>query len=164
DPAPMNRQHPKFRVSTGRHVHPNAFLAGKSYSGESSLQRAAGQKLAPGFLDAQARWIEKLHQNHSWAAVEDPDQVENLTDGYTDVQYDLSQLPTSGEVSQKVWSDDYWKTQYGQTSYRYGEGKDFKNYEEAIGDYRQPETFTALLDKITPDHIKSELLQWSPAE
>lgn len=164
DPAPMNRYIPKFRVSTGLPTHPNPFLKGAVSPSANPLEKTAGLKLSQKYLTAEAEFFNRHGRHATREEVVDDDDITNLTDGFTDVEYDLGTLPNSGQAGQDVWSDDYWKTQYGQTSYRYGEGKTFKNYKEAIADYQQPAEFTSLLAQISPDKITTQLLNWSPAE
>lgn len=164
DPLPMNRYIPKFRVSTGLPSHPNSVLQGKVDSSALPLEKTAGLKLSPWFLKAETEFYSTHKRPQTRAEAANDDQVESLTDGYTDVDYRLSELPNSGEVAQGVWSDDYWKTQMGQTSFRYGEGKTFKHYKEAIQDYEEPRAFTSLLRLHSLEDVTSAILNWSPAE
>lgn len=77
---------------------------------------------------------------------------------------DLNSIPVKGAVDVPVWSGDYWRMQWGLTSYRYAEGKYYKNYKEAVDAYHQPGEWLTAASTLIPDELSMKVFKWSPAE
>lgn len=95
------------------------------------------------------------------------DKIEDLAHTWlrpNEVEYSLDRLPIQGTIDRPYWSGDYWAMRLGLTSYRYGEGKYYSDYREAVAAYDQPKEWEALLTPFDPEKIALAILRWSPAE
>src|SRR5205823_10894291 len=138
------------------------------------LLRAAQRKADHGFQNRYCETVLKKHfpelrcdrRDGTDATIEDNDRVEKLIGTWLPqdrLVTDINTIPRSGDTNMPVWSDDYWRTRYGQTSYRYSEKTFFSSYESAVSHYSQPLEWEGLrgLDLST---IATRILPWSPAE
>ena len=115
------------------------------------LLKQAGFKASPTFQKLERERFQAKHfetrAQPTWANIEEDDNVKNLAKTWMkDVVRDLDSIPESGDTSLPLWSDDYWRTQWGQTSYRYADGKEFKDYKTAVASYEQPKEFDNLIN------------------
>jgi hypothetical protein len=94
------------------------------------------------------------------------DNVKLLTDGWiSSPTYNLDEIKTKGKASKSpLWSDDYWRLQWGATSYRYETGEEFEDYDSAVKAYKQPSAWQSALKKFRPAELALEVAKWSPAE
>lgn len=172
DPAPMMAPVPKYGVSTKKPVAANERLRLSGSQPSDPLLRLAQVK----GIEKFERWycaafLEKhfpgFHCETGYATALDNDRIEHLVESWMSpsaILHDMDSLPTSGITGLSLWSDDYWRTQWGETSYRYQEKKKFTTYQEAIGDYRQPMTWTLVAPNPVVDVLSRLASAWSPAE
>lgn len=92
------------------------------------------------------------------------DNVNDLLSGWVSepLRLSLDEIPDQGEVEVVPWSDDYWRMQWGGTAYRYGHGRTFESYLEAMNDYVPGVEWTQLLSGESDDKTFIDFL--SPAE
>ena len=172
DPAPavMNQRISKYDV-----VHENVSNRKSPLSSEvaraQDLISLAGKKLSTSYITARNHWIKKKLKPQSelspWSSIEPSDRIEDLVDTYltkNEVNRDLDKLPVKGEVSGDYWSGDYWSMNWGLTSYRYSNGKEFKLYKNAIEDYLQPKEWLTLFGTLDLESLAKEVELWSPSE
>ncbi len=76
----------------------------------------------------------------------------------------LDGIPGTGSVQRESWSGDYWRANWGHSSYRYADGVKFKTWAEAIAAYAQPKDWTRLLQTRPEAAWPNTVLAWSPAE
>lgn len=101
------------------------------------------------------------------AAVEANDRIQDLVATWIDeeeLELNVNKMPIAGKTSMPIWSDDYWKIQWGITSYRYGQGDSYANYDEAIAAYQQPSEFRKLERSVGVAGLAEGVLGYSPAE
>lgn len=168
-PEVMNQRIPKFSLKQNRYVSLHPELKGTVSTGNALLD-SAGKKADPEF---QKRYCEKFLKKYfpklncdkpMDSSVKPNDRVEDLVESWiSDVSYDLNDIPTVGKAEVTPWSDDYWRTRWGLSSYRYSSGTQFPTYKEAISSYAQPLSWTNILPKPAEETIK-EVVKWSPAE
>ncbi len=174
DPAVMNLVPPKYSLSEEKFVHPNRYLLMPATPESHPLLHAAQRK---GSADFQKRYCDHVLRNAfpelecekadgTRATIEGNDTVSRLAGTWiapAQLATALSAIPSSGESLVPLWSDDYWRTKYGQTSYRYSERKFYGSYEEAVASYSQPFDWEGMhgFDLST---IASRVISWSPAE
>jgi hypothetical protein len=70
----------------------------------------------------------------------------------------ISDIPAKGMTGLPLWADDYWRMQWGLTSYRYSAKKEYTNYRTAIAAYTQPNEWLA------GQNLNEVIKAWSPAE
>lgn len=174
DPAVMQQVPPKYSVDEQKFVHPNPQLHASEELSDPLL-RAAQLK---GTLEYQVRYCEEVLRKKfpeiecekpegMRATIEANDRVEKLVGTWmsqSDLALDLDGLPTRGEAVTGIWSDDYWRTKYGQTSYRYSERRGFDKYEAAVGSYSQPGEWMSASGRLSPPELTAAIVPWSPAE
>lgn len=168
-PEQMNQKIPKFSITKNNFVSPNQDLKSDKKS-DNPLINLAGKKAEEKF---QKEYCEKfLKKNFPSldceglldASIQPNDRVEDLTETWVDnVTHDLDQIPTTGKAAVTPWSDDYWRTRWGLTSYRYSEGQEFPTYKEAVAAYSQPLSWTRLIQLSTSEIVRN-VLAWSPSE
>lgn len=175
NPEVMSSPTLKYDVVTGEPSHPNENLAASPAPLSNPLLKMAGKKLSKSFQKFHCEHFLKKRfplmdcnsdfKNPGWSVVYTNDRIEALTDSWIIPTYQLDYIPISGKINHDAWSDDYWRTKWGQTAFRYGQG-DFKlatTYPEATGAYQPTiewNTFTSLL----PEQVSQKVLFWSPAE
>jgi hypothetical protein len=101
------------------------------------------------------------------AAIESNDLVANLVAGWMqpgEVVGDMASFPQQGQITQDIWSGDYWEMRWGLTSYRPSTHQQYDTYQQAVAAYSQPAEWTGLLSALAPDAMSQEMTQWSPAE
>lgn len=130
----------------------------------SKLRKKAGRASRPG-------WFEKKYKKNgalkSWSSAKVGDKVTDLTETYLSpkqITYRLDEISTHGETSLDYWSGDYWRMNWGGTSYRYSSGKKFKLYKKAVEFYRQPQEWINLWDALSLASILDVVEMWSPSE
>jgi hypothetical protein len=169
----MNRPIPKFNVLTGEQTQSNPFLA-KGPDTSHPLKKQAGAKLLPAFQTAYCEKVIKKHfpktncssaEPLKWSMIQSNDQVKNLTQTWLESpSYTLNDLPTEGKITHDAWSDDYWRTRWGLTAYRYGLSQfSPMNYEEAVNSFN-PVSELASLKGLNPKEVTERTIFWSPAE
>jgi len=128
--------------------------------GESPSRKEMCEKLKLRFPD--------LYRHHcqfgQWESMRPHDRPENLLKKMEDpgnLVFSLSRLPTQAKVSQALWTDDYWKTQWGGLSYRYADGIKYNDYDEAMTAYAQP---LAWRQSAFAPELSKVLDKWSPSE
>ncbi len=168
-PENMNTRIPKFGVTKNTFITPNQEMKSDSVSA-NPLINLAGKKAEDKFQKAYCEKFLKKNfptidcDNSQDSSFQENDQVEDLTDSWVDnVTHDLDSIPTSGKAAVTPWSDDYWRTRWGLTSYRYSEGTEFPTYREAIASYAQPLSWMNLLN-LGPAEIVKSVVAWSPSE
>lgn len=177
-PQAMDSHIPKFEAQGGAPAFPNPALAGtqgdaNAATRQDPLLAQAKEKASPRFqTDRCQRFLKNIFpglrcdDEHVWASIEPNDRVENLAATWIApeaVSRDLDRLPPSGEVTRSFWSGDYWKMQWGLTSYRYAENKTFSSYRTAVGAYAQPDEWS-VAKTLGIEALGKEILKWSPAE
>ena len=176
NPEVMNQRVPKFDLTTRKWAPLRYPWASQSLS-QHPLQVLSGVKSKDSFHAFRCRQIYQKHfpklyrseclsEESSRATFEANDRVEQLVEGWIDpneVVYHLDRIPNVGETALPLWSDDYWRTVWGQTSYRYSERRYFLNYLEAIQHYTQPAQWLNLLGT-SASSIADVVTGWSPAE
>ena len=175
DASVMNSYSPKFSLNSQKYVSPNGFLRLKGEQPSDPLLKLAQVKATPEFEKFYCETFLRKHfpnipcgraVEHHLSAIQSDDQAEDLAKTWTHVSHDLDEIPVEGKSDQPLWSDDYWRVQWGITSFRYSgydENNEFKNYTEAINSYRQPEEWVSALD-LSPKALSKRVLDWSPAE
>ncbi len=166
--AAMNQKIPKFSLKQNRFVSPRPQF--KTTKSADALTILAGKKAEDAYQKEYCEKFLKKHfpkincDGHHDSEVQSNDQVEDLTDTWMDdVTYNLDRIPTSGKAAVTPWSDDYWRTRWGLTSYRYSEGKDYPTYREAVEAYAQPAVWENFISSGIKELAK-EIVKWSPAE
>jgi len=164
---------PKFDPRTSAKIDPNAVLKG-SATAKDPLLRSAGRKVSPKFQKARDKEMIKRRfpfhgqsEKKFWEGFQPHDRVEDLVNTWVapaDLVRNLDSVPSRGEAAKAVWSGDYWRTRFGQTSYRYSDGKYFSSYKEAVESYLQPAEWHALRENESADKITETIAKWSPSE
>ena len=173
DSSVMNRRLPKFDVASDS-VKTRASLLASIPSNNNSnefLQNAAGIKITPDYLKSRCQWLKKRFHvscdSATWSSIEPSDRVENLLETWVatdEVIYDLDKIPTEGNIRGDFWSGDYWRLNWGVTSYRYSSGKKDKTYHSSIKSYSQPDEWIDLEQELSLSKISKEILTWAPSE
>jgi hypothetical protein len=171
----MNSPTLKYDVVTGATSHPNSHLAESPEGIKNPLLKRAGKKISKQFQKFHCEHFLKKRfplidcnsnfQNNGWSVNYTNDRIEDLTDGWIIPTYQLDYIPVSGKINHDAWSDDYWRTQWGQTAFRYGQGG-FKlgtTYKEATAAYQSLTEWNSFRF-FSPDQISEKVLSWSPAE
>lgn len=94
------------------------------------------------------------------------DKVEDLVGSWVEKPtLSLDEIPVEGQTELPLWSDDYWRIQWGATSYRYAseEGYEFNGYDDSVKAYTQPAAFSDILG-LSWSKKADEVYYWSPAE
>jgi hypothetical protein len=141
---------------------------------EDRFERLANIKATQEFELAQCESVFKKHFPSLYrerclqerSSIIGKDRVEVLAYSYleeSEIARSLDQIAVSGESSLDLWSDDYWRTRWGQTSYRYSEKKHFPNYATAIADYAQP-AFWESIANLPAEELRLKTTALSPAE
>ncbi len=169
----MNQRVPKFDANTGSEVHPNAFLSHNPKAPKNSLQGLAGAKASPEFQKAYCeKFLKKFFPSLNcgntpplkWSTYLPNDHVKTLARSWVNPTAELDEIPLEGNISHDAWSDDYWRTQWGQTAYRYAQSQfNRMSYKEAIASFNPISEWESF--KLTlPEEISKKVLFWSPAE
>ncbi|MFM8312655.1 MAG: hypothetical protein ACKOA8_00045, partial [Deltaproteobacteria bacterium] len=127
DSEVLNERPLKYSIFNGQKVEPNQVLRIPGGLPElETFKTLAQQKLDPRFIKSQCHWLEKrfpgfkcssLGWRNSWEAIELQDRVEALSKTWlTRPQVNIDSLPGSGSTSLSLWSDDYWRLEWGATS------------------------------------------------
>lgn len=173
--ALMSQRVPKFGVFSGEQKQPNSLLKLKDESHATVLEKLAGVKSTERFKKHNCETFLKkrfpsMHcdaPESAWATVQGNDKVEDLADTWVDqVSFSLDEIPVTGKSDRPNWSDDYWRTRWGITSFRYSEyseGHEFKTYKEAINSYAQPKDWTGAL-LLQPAELAAKIVKLSPSE
>lgn len=169
----MNSPTVKYNVFTNSPEHPNEFLSVAAANSKSLLINQAGKKASPNF---QKNYCEKFLKKYfpkiqcptekykTWATFSKNDTVDELTETWIEPTYELDLIPTQGEIEHDAWSDDYWRTKWGQTAYRYGANQlNPVSYNEAIKLFNPVGEWTGF-NFMNPEEIAKKILLWSPAE
>ena len=175
DPEILNERPRKYSSQDDSLIDPNSMLKFKKNSKLLTVfEQLAQQKMSPNFLKAQCHWLAKVSPDLkcessggaiSREGIRNHDRVEDLAATWLDrVENGIDKLPASGESSLALWSDDYWRLSWGATSYRYGEGKYFYNYREAVASYTQPDYWLKEFQKLNLNELNQQIQTWSPAE
>lgn len=169
----MFRRVPKFDAATGQPVDTHPELNNHKDYG-NPLLNLAQEKATPEFDAAYCKFLTMHFPGYrcpafngtpTWSTTENDDNIESLAYSWTDsVTHNLDQIPLTGATKMPLWSDDYWKTRYGQTSYRYASRGYFNSYNEAIRSYSQPAEWDSLLAYLDPSQIAQRVVDWSPSE
>ena len=95
-------------------------------------QKKRFAKRFPAHVHANAKSMNAKSMNaksmNAMMTEDNDNQVQDLTNTWIDkkqVNLSLDSLPTEGESSLLLWSSDYWRTQWGQTAYRYSGGEEY---------------------------------------
>ena len=133
------------------------------------LLKAAGYKADPRFRKFQREYRAKHFTKPDAptnATIENDDKVQDLVKTWTEekASLDLDSIPTSGESGMDLWSDDYWRTKWGQTSYRYADEVKYKTYKEALKAYKQPHDYKKIMEDGETGKAAKKIANWSPAE
>lgn len=174
DPSPMFVRPGKYSALTGERLSPKKYLKLKDESHATPLQKLAGVKLTEKYQRHQCetflkKQFPKLQCDapHTWSSLLPNDRVEDLTASWlSDVTYDLDEIPVGGTSDRPNWSDDYWRTRWGLTSFRYGyydPYNEYKTYREAINAYQQPRDWASIL-LLSPLDFSRKFVRYSPAE
>lgn len=178
----MSRTHPKWYVEAGQFYdpkkHPQISNRLLQLTNQQQLTHVpedhrqdpligqAQQKITPSFHQyvcktQWAKWLkvdcDKFKDREKRAFIGQSDRPEALTDGWLlpqELEYDLEKIRTSGSSALPLWSDDYWRIQWGITSYRYQSGAAYENWEEAVSAYSQP------TDNLKADITEHSELSW----
>jgi len=178
DVEAMDLATPKYDDETGQRVERNAVLkqkgGGKAADPlyEQAQLKASDRfrkKNCDGFLKRRFPKL-KCQEDGGKATAEKFDKVTDLTDTWiprNEIIRTLDQLPVTGKTKMPAWSDDYWRIQWGITSYRYSDEAEFENYRDwkkhySGKTYVQPGAFMAFGQNI--QQLIEEVLKWSPAE
>lgn len=175
DPERFNRRPPKYFVSDSRPAEPNEVLRTKeAVDKKSTLQQLAQTRLDPQFQQAQCQWLNQHTLNKgcksqwelpSWEFMDHNNQIEQLTSGWlTTVEKNIDKLPFKGESAIDLWSDDYWRLEWGGISYRYSSRDYFDGYKEAITSYLQPDQWLKLLLDPSLPQRNNQIDAWAPSE
>lgn len=174
----MNQKVEKFDLMTGQWTEPNPKMKATIPVGDPLLQ-SAGKKTMPQFLKSRCEHVfkkkfpfiecdtEKIWNFSSMDERETGQPIERLVSTWMESQEiikNLSQIPVEAEVSQSIWSGDYWKMRWGLTSYRYSEAKYYSTYREAVDAYHQPAEWLTAVETLPPDKLSEKALSWSPSE
>lgn len=174
DPNPMNERVPKFGVSAGDWIHPRPWLAEPVANATHPLTRLAGEKASPRFQRSECEKVLRPHfpdlyeayckgKNATWMGNDRVDLFLNSWVASDKIALELDGVPTEVEAKAQVWSDDYWKTRYGLTSYRYATHPVFGSYKAAINSYAQPPEWAGALG-LPLEQLAKLVIGWSPAE
>jgi hypothetical protein len=101
------------------------------------------------------------------ATIESNDLVTDLVAGWmqpNEIVQDMASFPMTGQITQQIWSGDYWEMRWGLTSYRPSTKASYDTYQQAIAAYSQPAEWTGLLGALSADAMSQQMTQWSPAE
>lgn len=176
DGSVMNERVPKFDVNRGDWSKRKSPLA-PNRSEASPLKALGGLKSSAKYHRARCesvykRYFPELYESEctphggTWATVEGNDKVDSLAYQWMppeQVAYHLDFVPASGTTELPLWSDDYWRTMWGLTSYRYSEHKSFSTYKEAVAHYAQPAEWLGIAG-LSPEATAGRIVRWSPAE
>ncbi|NBY19448.1 hypothetical protein EBQ74_04220 [bacterium] len=176
-PSVMNRPTLKYDIREDRVAHPNPQLAGDRQLSQNPLAQLAGKKLSKEFKQYRCEKFLKPRfpqmdcdskiADATWSTFQTNDKLSDLTKTWIDnPTYQLDEIPTSGSIENDAWSDDYWRTRWGQTSYRYGlsEFNRETTYNDAISSYQSETEWNFLGQTLLPLDISKKILFWSPAE
>ena len=176
-PEVMDSYVPKYSINKQRWVHSHADLQGNR-SEKDALLQMAGKKASPEFQKHYCESVLKKHfpevyelscRGRSRAQAESKDNFQNLTTTWIDseqLERSLDGIPTEGETSFQLWSDDYWRIRWGLTSFRYGiyaHQQPWHNYTEAVAVYAQPAQWLGSL-ALPPADLTRLITDWSPSE
>ena len=174
DPKQMSTPIPKADAESGEKEDDSDsrfLLRSNGPATTDPLLKQAGFKSDERFLKWErkrfARRFPSKSSSHARTSADDDNQGQELVKTWMDdkdVANDLDTLPTEGESSRLLWSSDYWRTQWGQTAYRYADGEQYKNYKEALKAYDQPKEFKDLLNDLSVAELGDTVTPWSPAE
>lgn len=176
DPAVMNERIPKFSLRTNSVVRRHASLRLKTPS-KNPLLELAQKKGTESFRRQECEQVLKKKfpglrcddtAPRTWAAAEESDLLADLAKGWIDsdkLAHDLDSVPSKGETSMDLWSDDYWRTRFGGVSYRYSDPVEYETWEEASEAYAQPKAWNRLVERAkTDEDLDKAIVNWSPAE
>jgi hypothetical protein len=178
NPGAMDRKIPKFSVEDGKLYSPNPKLKGVGDHDPDPLLVQAQAKGSDSFQEKNCndflkKKFPKLKCDGAGgkATAEANDKIEDLTDTWIDekdIVRDMTRIRMSGKSQMPLWSDDYWRTQWGGASYRYSQydpNSELEDWKTAIGLYSQPNQFFDLVKKRTPpDKLNQTIDTWSPTE
>lgn len=157
----MQKIAPKYSVKTGQRVSPHPELKGKKT--DPAFRKIYCEKV----LKRRFPGISCADDPETWEGVKSDDRVEDLTQTWmSSVTYDLEALPVEGKSEQSLWSDDYWRTKWGLTSYRYANfesAHESMTYPQMIALYQQPQSFLNLLT-LPAAEIEKQIISLSPSE
>ena len=173
DTQVMNRPTVKYDVFTSRPAQPNSFLSKNNNTSTNLLVQQAGAKSSTRF---QKNYCEKFLKKYfpkiqcptekpqNWSTFHQNDHLKDLTRTWVEPNFELDMVPTRGEIMHDAWSDDYWRTKWGQTSYRYAINQfNPMKYSEAIRSSDPIGEWTNF--RLTlPEEVSKKVLFWSPSE
>lgn len=170
-PELLSQTTPKYSIRSQRFVRPNAFLRLKNTDKVPALplHESAQVKATDAFQKYNKQVFLKRHfpELMDRASIQIRDRVEDLTDSWLEhATYDLDQIPVKGETASVPWSDDYWRTRWGLSSFRYSAydpNSEFKTYKEAISAYAQPVEWLSVV-KLPITELPARIVKWSPSE
>lgn len=176
-PEVMNQPTLKHEVTSGEIVHLNSHLAGNPTSLTHPLAKLAGKKLSKEFKKYRCEKFLKPHfpkidcnskmANRTWSTFQTNDNLSDLTKTWIEnPTYDLDEIPAYGSIENDAWSDDYWRTRWGQTAYRYASSNFDRGttYKDAVSSYQSDSEWAILGQTLLPLDISKKILLWSPAE
>lgn len=174
-PNMLNERPLKCLQQNNVSIEPNRFL--KSKTGElkgGSLEELAQEKGISGFQNLQCNWLnehtfgracQRREALPGWEAMDRDNEIQKLTHSWVpSAVTNLDLLPVSGQTALNLWSDDYWRLEWGGISYRYSAGKYFSSYKEAINDYLQPDLWLKLSESGSASFRNTEIENWAPSE
>ncbi|MBI1861826.1 MAG: hypothetical protein HYR96_13005 [Deltaproteobacteria bacterium] len=171
DGSLMSLSVPKYNVNSGEFDQVHRVLELKSPPADP-LSRLAQAKATPSYQSHRCKKFLRqkfpmLNCDGPPAFIEPEDNPYELAKSWirpTAYKVSLDDIPAAGEVMTPVWSGDYWRMQWGLTSYRYAAGEYFGTYKEAIADYAQPANWLDLSRQLTPKKLARAVGGWSPSE
>ncbi len=169
---PMMEPVPKFNAATGAPTTSREYMRLTDDRIENPLLKLAQAKGTEAFQKWHCETVLKkqfpdIECGETCSHFGEHDRVEDLIDSWIapkDIVREMSTLPTEGVTGLPLWSDDYWRTQWGETSYRYLERKKFTNHKEAIADYQQPLTWILIGANPLGVLLTEKINTWSPSE
>ncbi len=177
----MSKRIPKFNARTGNEVHLKPFMKWAE-AGDHPLAQRAQIKASDRYQKYVCEQFTKkrfpnvecakngetiFKQSGSNAAVERNDKIETLLAtflGPDEIHWELGDFPAEAKTKLSLWSDDYWRLQWGATAYRYAEGKEPKSYKEFLATYDQPRDWKNLISHFGIEELSKRILKYSPAE
>ncbi len=174
DPTPMNEAPPKYSLNESRFVPPKKPPSSAEMVGDPLLRQAQWK----GTALFQIRYCEEVLRKKfpeiecekpegARATIEANDRVEKLVGTWIEpgnLVSELDGIPAMGETGTPIWSDDYWRTRYGQTSYRYSGRGGFGSYVNAVGHYSQPGEWEGVSRRFDLTELARQIIPWSPSE
>ena len=174
-PELMNQRPNKYIGDSTVSADPNPNLKQNVVLADNrSLWDLAQGKMESKFQEAQCRWLNKhtgnkgcklVGEKASWETIDHANRPEALMKGWlSQVEKSLDKIPTQGQTSIDLWSDDYWRLEWGGISYRYYYKDYFDNYRDAISSYFQPSNWEKLLASLPAARLSQEIETWAPSE